>query len=286
VADTTAGTAIDPKATCQEPLFRVIFRAILGSSSEILLTFLERYFRPGGSIGHLERRTVLRPRSAVIVDAGGGDVGVAEPFLNLGDVGLMIERVGGGRRAQRMGADREAELRRIGSHQLVDAIRGDRRFQPPGAVVADRPEQRAGLVGAVAGGVEVVVDQSMGARMQRQIARLAALAGDFQVWHAFARVPKILHLQLAQLLATQHVEQQRRQDGAVALALDGVLAGRCEQVARLMIADRRRLAFAAFGLRPLDAFDRVVGDGVLLAQTPSGRALILGSRHNAAGRKA
>jgi hypothetical protein len=75
---------------------------------------------------------------------------VAEPFLNLGDVGLMIERVGGGRRAQRMGADRKAELRGIASHQLVDAVRGDSRFQPPGAVVADRPEQRAGLVEAVA----------------------------------------------------------------------------------------------------------------------------------------
>ena len=33
-----------------------------------------------------------------------------------------------------------------------------------------------------------------------------------------------------------------------------------------MIAERRRLAFAAFRLRPLDAFDRVVGDGVLLAE--------------------
>ena len=43
----------------------------------------------------------------------------------------------------------------------------------------DRPEQRAGLVEAVAGGVEVVVDQLVGGRMQRQIARLAALAGDF-----------------------------------------------------------------------------------------------------------
>jgi hypothetical protein len=182
----------------------------------------------------------------VIVDAGGGDVGVAEPFLNLGDVGLMIERVGGGRRAQRMGADRKAELRGIASHQLVDAVRSDRRFQPPGAVVADRPEQRAGLVEGVAGGVD-------------PCRRLSGAA-------AFARVPKILHLQLAQLLAPQRVEQQRRQDGAVALALDRVLAGRCEQVARLMIADRRRLAFAAFGLRPLDAFDRVVGDGVLLAQ--------------------
>jgi hypothetical protein len=41
----------------------------------------------------------------VIVDPCGGDVGVAEPFLNLGDVGLVVERIGGGRRAQGMGAD-------------------------------------------------------------------------------------------------------------------------------------------------------------------------------------
>jgi hypothetical protein len=56
----------------------------------------------------------------------------------------------------------------------------------------------------------------MGARMQRRMARLAALAGDLEMRHAFARVPEILHLQLAQLLAPQRVEQQRRQDGAVA----------------------------------------------------------------------
>jgi hypothetical protein len=53
----------------------------------------------------------------------------------------------------------------------------DRVLQSAGAVVAHQPEQRAGLVEAVACGV----DQSMGAGMKRQIARLAALAGDFQV---------------------------------------------------------------------------------------------------------
>jgi hypothetical protein len=77
---------------------------------------------------------------------------------------------------------------------------------------------------------------------------------------------KSFHFEFAQFFAAQRMEQQRRQDGAVALALDGVRVGRGEQVARLMIADRRRLAFAAFGLRPLDAFDRVVGDGVLLTE--------------------
>jgi hypothetical protein len=33
-----------------------------------------------------------------------------------------------------------------------------------------------------------------------------------------------------------------------------------------VVAERRRLAFAALGLGPLDAFDRVMGDGVLVAE--------------------
>jgi len=54
----------------------------------------------------------------MIIDARGGDVGVTEPFLHLGDVGLVIERIGGGRRAQRMRADLEPELRRVGPTSL------------------------------------------------------------------------------------------------------------------------------------------------------------------------
>ena len=84
--------------------------------------------------------------------------------------------------------------------------------------------------------------------------------------HAFPRVPEIPHLELAQLLAPQRVEQQRGENGAVALALDRVVRRCLEQLARLVIAERRRLAFAAFRPRPLDAFDRVMGDGVLLAE--------------------
>jgi hypothetical protein len=30
----------------------------------------------------------------VVVDAGGGDIGVAKPLLDLGDVGLVVEGVG------------------------------------------------------------------------------------------------------------------------------------------------------------------------------------------------
>src|SRR5271170_7286688 len=188
--------------------------------------------RGSWSVGHFERRAVLRSRAPMIADARGGDVGVTEPFLRLGDIGLVIERVGGGGRAQRMRADLEADLRRIDPHEAIDAIRGDCVLQPPGAVVAHGAEQRAALVEPMPGGVEIVVDQPLGAWMQRQIAGLAALAGGFQVRDAFARVPKILDLQLAQLIAPQRMEQQRRQDGAVAPALDGVRIRRGEQVAR------------------------------------------------------
>jgi hypothetical protein len=38
----------------------------------------------------------------MIVDAGGGDIGMAEPVLDLGDVGLIVECIGGGGRPERM----------------------------------------------------------------------------------------------------------------------------------------------------------------------------------------
>src|SRR4051794_15113434 len=102
--------------------------------------------------------------------------------------------------------------------------------------------------------------------MQRHITGLATFAGHFEMRHAFARVPEVPNLELAQFFAAQRMEQQRRENGAVALAADAVVGWRVEQLARLMIAKGWRLAFAAFRLRALDAFDRVMRDGVLLAQ--------------------
>jgi hypothetical protein len=64
---------------------------------------------------------------------------------------------------------------------------------PAGAVVPDRPEQRAVIVPAVAGRLEVIVDQFVGAWVQRQIPRLLALAGDPEMRDAAPRVAEILH---------------------------------------------------------------------------------------------
>jgi hypothetical protein len=62
---------------------------------------------------------MLGPRLAVIIDAGGRDIGMAEPLLDLGDIGLVVECVGSGGCSQRMGADLETQSRRIPSHELV-----------------------------------------------------------------------------------------------------------------------------------------------------------------------
>jgi hypothetical protein len=74
----------------------------------------------------------------VSVDAGGRDVGVAEPLLDLGDVGFVVKRVGGGRCAQGMGADLEAEIGRVAAHDLVDGIGREGLLEAAGAVVLER----------------------------------------------------------------------------------------------------------------------------------------------------
>jgi hypothetical protein len=125
----------------------------LDPTFDLSVTKEGRRTSPPRSVSNLERRAVLRPRPAVIVDARSGDVRVTKPFLHLGDVGLVIERIGGGRRAQRMSADLEPELRRVGPHQPVNAVCRDRPFEPAGAMTialssGGLPEQHANAIPA------------------------------------------------------------------------------------------------------------------------------------------
>jgi hypothetical protein len=71
------------------------------------------------------------------------------------------------------------------------------------------------------------------------------------------------------------VEQERRENGAIPLALDRAVLRRIEELARLVIAQRRRLVFAALCLRPLDALDGIMGDGVLVAEIFESRCRIV-----------
>ena len=54
------------------------------------------------SVGHFEGRAVLRAVLAPVVNAGCGDIRMSQPFLHLGDVGAVVERIGGSGRAQGM----------------------------------------------------------------------------------------------------------------------------------------------------------------------------------------
>ena len=64
-----------------------------------------------GSIIDLERRAVLGRVRRWSINSRSGDVGMTKPLLHLGDVGLVVEGVGGGG-PQRMRTDLEAERAR------------------------------------------------------------------------------------------------------------------------------------------------------------------------------
>ena len=87
------------------------------------------------SVGHLECRAVLRSRAAVVVHARGGNVRVPGPFLHFGDVGLVVERTGGGGRAQPMGAFSKPS-NADSLHQQINAVAGDCLLKPTGAMVS------------------------------------------------------------------------------------------------------------------------------------------------------
>jgi len=71
---------------------------------------------------------------------------MSEPILHLGDVGVVVEGIGCGGRAQSIGADIEAEQGGIVPDQPVYPARRNRILQGAGCVVADRPDEGTGIV--------------------------------------------------------------------------------------------------------------------------------------------
>src|SRR5689334_22905035 len=97
----------------------------------------------------------------------------------------------------------EAESLRVAAHELVDAVGGDRLSEDAGRVVAHRPEQRPFPLVSMSRRFQIFVHQPDGARMQRDIADLAALAGDPEMRNAPALVTKVADRQLAECLTAQ-----------------------------------------------------------------------------------
>jgi len=127
-------------------------------------------------IRNLERWTVFRPRLAVIVDPCRGNIRMPEPLLHLGDIGLVIERIGGRRRAQRVCADLKTQLRRVFPHHPIHPVRRDGVAGRMVATVVQRTEEGTRLGATVAGRLEVVGNQNTRGRVQWQVAGLAAFA--------------------------------------------------------------------------------------------------------------
>ena len=172
----------------------------------------------------------------------------------------MLEGVGRRGRPERMHADLEPELLGIAAHQLVDPV-GRHCLVEAALRVLHGPEERQGLASLP---LQVVGKQLLAAGVQGDMAQLVALAAHPQVHHATPLVD-IPEGELRELLAPQPVMQEQGEEGAIAQPLRGI--DRCfQELARLGITDRRRLALVALHLRPLNALDRVVGDRIGLGE--------------------
>ena len=118
---------------------------------------------------------------------------------------------------------------------------------------------------AMSGPRQILLDRPLRGRVDRDKADLVALAVDPEMHDALTAV-QVPDPEPAELLAADAVIEQGGENGAVAHALERVGRRRFQQLARLTVAKRRRAAFIAIGHRPLDAVDRVAGDGIALAE--------------------
>jgi hypothetical protein len=162
-----------------------------------------------------------------------------------------------------MRADLETQPERISPHHFVDPVGGNGVVQPAGAVIADRTEEGAFGVGRMARLIEIVIEERLGAGVQGDESRFAALAMDPQVWHTAPRVD-VLDLQFAEFLPAQPVVKQGREQGAVPEAFEALFVWQIHELPSLLIRDRRRLALVAVDFRSFHALDGVGRDRVLV----------------------
>ena len=99
---------------------------------------MRSFFRVAALIAHFERRRVFRPGLAVIINPRRRNIRMPQPFLHIGDIGLMVERIGRRRRAERMRAYLETQSRRVLSHHPIHPVRRDGVAGRPVAAVVKR----------------------------------------------------------------------------------------------------------------------------------------------------
>src|ERR1039458_8969142 len=124
---------------------------------------------PQLSVDNFEGRAVLRPRLTVVVYPRRGNVRMPQPFLDLGDVGLVIERIGSGCGTQRVRSDLKPQRRRISAYHLVDRVRRDGLISGVAAIPVYRPKQRPTLIIWIPSKSQIALDRLASSALQRQV---------------------------------------------------------------------------------------------------------------------
>jgi hypothetical protein len=139
-------------------------------------------------IDHLERRTVFGTAPASVIETSSSDGSMPKPLLDFGDIGFVVERVGGGRGAQCVRAEAgHGDSSNLGVFLNHAVINAGMRKRPLGAATSggifDRPKEWTITVGIVAGCSQVVVDAVEGRSVSRNIPDFPALTEDAKVRH-------------------------------------------------------------------------------------------------------
>jgi hypothetical protein len=196
---------------------------------------------------------------------------MAEPLLDLGNIGPILKRIGRRCCAQRMHAEAvhlaaDASLAAIFADDVViDRTRVEGFLKLAGAVVSHWPKHGAAEIAAMTRERQIFVDEALRHRVHGNEADFVALAFDLKV-HDAAAVLHVANLEPAQFLAADGVIEQSGEDGAIAHALQGVSRRGFNQLAHMGIAERRRRTFIAIRHRPLHTVNGVAGHGVALAE--------------------
>ena len=153
-----------------------------------------RFRRAASSIFHAKCRAVFGLALPPVVEARRRHVGVAEPFLDLGDISFVRERVCRRRGAQRVNAQAadiaaDAGLEAVFANDVaVDRCRIEMAVEAAGAVVFYWPEQGSVGVGPMSRPIQILLDRALRGRVDRDETDLVALALDPEMQDALTAV--------------------------------------------------------------------------------------------------
>ena len=165
-----------------------------------------------------------------------------QPLLDLGDIGVVRQGIGGGRRSQRVHAEAvnvgiDAHLLTVAPHDFLVHRGGVERFvqRPGGVVFTGRNRGRSILT--MPGCSQIGLDQTGGLACHRHEADLVTLASMRKMQDAFPLL-KIADPQRAEFFPAQTVIKQGGEDGSIRWPLR-VFAGGRPARSRLGIAQSR-----------------------------------------------